>query len=169
MGLDFEIDKLTNSIENVVTGDSFAIDIIRVSRHDLKNIKKKNGWVFNWLEEFRYTERDVYKLTIVNDQSIIKGLISLGAKSDHVFVHLIENAPFNEGKSKMYAGVAGNLIAFACQLSFQRGYDGNVAFISKTQLKDHYTDTLGAIHIGNQRMIIIPQVASKLIDQYFKD
>jgi hypothetical protein len=26
--LDFEIDKLTNSIENIVTGDSFPTDII---------------------------------------------------------------------------------------------------------------------------------------------
>lgn len=29
-GLDFEIDKLTNSIENVVTGDGFPTDIILV-------------------------------------------------------------------------------------------------------------------------------------------
>ena len=27
IGLDFIIDKLTNSIENVITGDSFATDI----------------------------------------------------------------------------------------------------------------------------------------------
>jgi hypothetical protein len=27
IGLDFVVDKLTNSIENVVTGDSFATDI----------------------------------------------------------------------------------------------------------------------------------------------
>jgi hypothetical protein len=32
-GLDFEVDKLTNSIENVVTGDSFATDI-----SNLKNL-----------------------------------------------------------------------------------------------------------------------------------
>ena len=86
---------------------------------------------------------------------------------DHVFMHLVESAPFNKGKSKIYLGVPGNLVAFACQLSFQRGYEGNVAFISKTQLIEHYSKSLGAIHLGNQRMIIIPDVALKLIEKYF--
>lgn len=33
-GLDFLIDKLTNSIENVVTGDSFATDISVLNNAD---------------------------------------------------------------------------------------------------------------------------------------
>ena len=41
IGLDFLIDKLTNSIENVVTGDSFATDISLLKSSDLKNITKK--------------------------------------------------------------------------------------------------------------------------------
>jgi len=53
-------------------------------------------------------------------------------------MHLLENAPFNKGKTKIYSGVAGNLVAFACRISFQRGYDGNVSFLSKSQLIDHY-------------------------------
>jgi hypothetical protein len=39
-------------------------------------------------------------------------------------MHLIESAPFNKGKNKVYAGVPGNLVAFACKLSFQRGFEG---------------------------------------------
>lgn len=166
-GLDFEIDKLTNSIENVVTGDSFATVIIRISNNDLKTINTKNGWVFNWRTEFQHPEREVYKLTIVNNQTVIQGLISLEVMSDHVFMHLLESASFNKGKEKIYAGVPGNLVAFACQLSFQRGHDGNVSFISKTQLIEHYTLKLGAIHIGSQRMIIMPATAIKLIEKYF--
>jgi hypothetical protein len=108
----------------------------------------KNGWQFDWKFEFREPARDVYKLTIVNNQTIIQGLISLEIKSDHVYMHLVESAPFNKGKTKMYAGVPGNLVAFACKLSFQRGHDGNVSFISKSQLVQHYIDTLGAIHFG---------------------
>ena len=38
IGPDFVIDKLTNSIENVVTGDSFSTDITLVSLADLKNV-----------------------------------------------------------------------------------------------------------------------------------
>ena len=95
IGLDFIIDKLTNAIENVVTGDSFATEISLLSFSDLKSISKKNGWVFNWKSEFDKPERDVYKLTIVNNLRIIQGLVSLEIKSDHVYMHLVESAPFN--------------------------------------------------------------------------
>jgi hypothetical protein len=166
-GLDFLIDKLTNSIENVVTGDSFATEIAVLTKDDLKLITKKNGWLFNWKEEFGVPEREVYKLNIVNNPSVIQGLICLEVKPDHVFMHLIENAPFNKGKTKMYAGVAGNLVAFACRFSFQRGHEGNVSFISKTQLIEYYEKSLGAFHFGGRLMIIETKAALKLIDKYF--
>lgn len=169
IGLDFVVDKLTNSIENVLTGDSFATDISVISKADLKIATKKNGWVFNWMEEYKRPERDVYKLTIVNNQNIIQGLISLEVKSDHIYMHLLESAPFNKGKEKVYSGVPGNLVAFACKLSFQRGHEGNVAFISKTQLIDHYIETLGAIHFGGRLMIIETSAALKLINKYFQN
>lgn len=39
-GLDFVIDKLTNSIENIVTGDSFATDVSFITATDLKTDKQ---------------------------------------------------------------------------------------------------------------------------------
>jgi hypothetical protein len=39
--LDFLVDKLTNSIENVVTGDSFQTVVSLASTTDLKSITKK--------------------------------------------------------------------------------------------------------------------------------
>ena len=166
-GLDFKIDKLTNSIENVVTGDSFLTDVSVITLADLKTITKKNNWQFDWKSEYKQPEREVYKLTIVNNQLIIQGLVSLEIKSDHIYMHLVENAPFNKGRIKMYAGVAGNLVAFACKLSFQRGHQGNVSFHSKTQLVQHYIDSLGATHVGGRIMIIHTVAALKLIDKYF--
>ena len=166
-GLDFVVDKLTNSIENVVTGDSFPTDITLISSADLKTVTKKNGWAFDWKDEFKQPERDVYKLTIVNNQTVVQGLISLEIKSDHVYMHLVENAPFNKGKTKIYSGVPGNLVAFACKLSFQRGHEGNVSFFSKTQLVQHYIDTLGAMHFGGRVMIIDTIAALKLLNKYF--
>ena len=154
IGLDFIIDKLTNSIENVISGDSFSTDISLLTTTDLKSIIKKANWLFNWKEEYKQPERDVYKLTIVNNSTIIQGLISLEVKTDHVYMHLVESAPFNKGKTKLYSGVPGNLVAFACRLSFQRGHEGNVAFLSKTQLIEHYEKTLGAFHFGGRIMII---------------
>lgn len=166
-GLDFIIDKLTNSIQNVVTGDSFVTEISLVTTADLKNVIKKTKWQFDWKFEFKQPQRDVYKLTIVNNQSVIQGLISLEIKSDHVYMHLVESAPFNKGKSKVYAGVPGNLVAFACKLAFQRGHDGNVSFFSKSQLVQHYIDSLGAMHVGGRIMIIDTVAALKLINKYF--
>ncbi len=168
-GLDFIVDKLTNSIENVVTGDSFATEVSVITINDLKSITKKNGWEFNWRDEFKEPARDVYKLTIVNNQNIIQGLISLEVKEDHVYMHLVENAPFNKGKNKIYTGVAGNLVAFACKLSFQRGHHGNVSFLSKSKLVEHYEKTLGAFHFGGRIMIIETKTALKLINKYFKN
>ncbi|MFH0866270.1 MAG: hypothetical protein V1904_08745 [Bacteroidota bacterium] len=166
-GMDFVIDKLTNSLENIISGDSFPTDITLLSTADLKTVTKINGWQFDWKFEYRRPERDVYKLTIVNNQTIIQGLISLEVKTDHVYMHLVESAPFNKGKTKLYSGVPGNLVAFACRISFQRGHDGNVSFVSKTQLIDHYIKSLGAIHFGGRLMIIDTVAALILIDKYF--
>ncbi len=119
--LDFEVDKLTNSIENVLTGDSFSTRVTPVSTAELTTVTKKKGWQFDWKRELRQPTREVYKLTIVGSNStIIQGLVSLEAKADHVFMHLVESAPFNKGQTKVYAGVPGNLVAFACRLSFQK-------------------------------------------------
>ena len=84
-------------------------------------------------------------------------------------MHLVESSPFNKGKTKVYDGVPGNLVAYACKLSFQRGHDGNVSFVSKTQLIEHYEKSLGAIHFGGRLMIIETKPALRLINKYFKD
>jgi len=82
---------------------------------------------------------------------------------------LIESAKFNKGKSKLYRGVAGNLVAFACKLSFERKYDGVVSFIAKTQLVKHYEQTLGAKFFAGNRMFIDTKEAVTLVTKYFKD
>lgn len=49
-----------------------------------------------------------------------------------------------------------------------RGYEGYVAFLSKTALIDHYRNTLGAVLIGRQQMILNEKAAKALVDRYFK-
>ncbi len=167
--LNFLVDKLTNSVENVITGDTFQTEVSLLSSTDLKGVTKRNDWAFDWKKEFNQPEREVYKLTIAGNATVIQGLMSIEIKMDHVFLHLLENAPFNKGKAKVYTGVPGNLVAFACRLSFQRGYEGNVSFLSKSQLIEHYERTLGAFHFGGRIMIIETNAALKLIDRYFKN
>ena len=165
---DFIIDRLTNSIVNTISGDSFQTEISVLTKSDLKTVLKKNGWNFNWRIDYNDLKREVYKLTIVNNPNVIQGLISITIETDHVFMNLLESAPFNIGKGKLYEGVAGNLVAYACKLSFQKGFDGFVAFTAKTRLIEHYEKTLGAYHFMNQRMIIDTQASRKLVNKYFK-
>lgn len=167
-GLEFEVDKLTNSIENVKSGDSFPTEISLLTKVEVKGLTKKNGWQFDWMSELKITTREVYKLTITNNPNIIQGVVSLEVKTDHVYMHLIESAPFNIGRNKTYLGVPGNLIAFACRLSFQRGCEGYVSFLSKTKLIEHYEKSLGAVHVGGRNMVITTETALRLTNKYFK-
>lgn len=164
----FLIDRLTNSIANTISGDSFQTEVSLLSIIELKQVQKNKGWLFNWKHELNAPDREVYKLTIVNSSNVIQGVVSLTIKEDNVFIHLIENAPFNRGTEKLYEGVPGNLVAFACRLSFQRGNDGFVSFNAKTNLIDHYIKTLGAYHFGGHLMVIETIGANKLINKYFK-
>ena len=135
--IDVEIDKLTRSIENAVTGDSFKTEILAVTTKDSKQLRKSD-WLFDWKAEAKNKDKLVYKLVIIDNPTILQGLISLQDKGDHIFMHLIESNLFNRGAKKVYFGVPGNLVAFACKLSFDKGYDGYVSFESKTKLITHY-------------------------------
>lgn len=165
---DFIIDKLTDSILNTISGDSFQTEVSRMTTVDLKNVTKKNGWNFDWKSEFKDLQKEVYKLTIVNNPSILQGLLSITIEQDHIYMNLLESSPFNIGKDKLYEGVAGNLVAYACKVSFQKGFDGFIAFTTKTNLIKHYEENLGAYHFKNQRMIIETESAKKLVKKYFK-
>jgi hypothetical protein len=112
--------------------------------------------------ELKSSLKAVFKLFTVNNSGIIQGLIAVEDKKDHIFLHLLEGAKFNKGKNKLYLGVAGNLAAFACRISFDKGYEGFVAFDSKTALIEHYEKSLGATHFRGQRMFIETRAAAQL-------
>ena len=165
--LDFIIDKLTNSIENTLTSEVFDTEIIRLTSIDAKQIKKTD-WQFDWLQELKDKTKEVYKLTTVNNPTIIQGLLSIEDKQDHIFMHLIESAKFNKGKNKVYFGVPANLVAYACKVSVQKGYEGFLAFDAKSALIKHYQDSLHATHFRGLRMFIETSAALRLISHYFK-
>ena len=96
-------------------------------------------------------------------------MISIEDKHDHIYMHLIESSFFNKGTKKLYAGVAGNLVAFACKKSLELGYEGVVSFVSKTKLLSHYEKTLGARQFRGNLMFIETVEALNLIKRYFKD
>ncbi len=51
-----EIDKLTRSIENVVTGDSFKKKILVIISKDSKQLKKSD-WLFDWKVEAKNKDK----------------------------------------------------------------------------------------------------------------
>ena len=87
--LDFIIDKLTNSIENVITGDSFHTDVSVLNKDELKLLKKKE-WQFDWKQETNDSTKTVYKLTITENPKIIQGVISIEDRGDHILCILLK-------------------------------------------------------------------------------
>lgn len=163
---EIEIDGLTHSIENAISGDHFKTEVLELTTNDIRRFKKKD-WLFDWKAEVKSSGKTVYKLVIVDNPTIIQGLISLQDRGDHIFMSLIESNAFNRGTDKLYIGVPGNLVAFACKLSFDKGYEGYVSFESKTKLIEHYKKTLGAHVLFGNIMAINTREAMKLADQYF--
>ena len=98
-GISAVIDKLTNSIENSISGDSFKTEVLLVSAAELKKLKKAD-WTFDWKREGLDENKRIYKLVIRDNPFIIQGLVSVEDKGDHIFMHLIESARFNKGARK---------------------------------------------------------------------
>jgi hypothetical protein len=164
--LDFEVDKLTNSIENTLTGEIFETQILRLNSDDLGELQRLK-WAFNWAVEFSEPHRKIHALTTKKNPSVLHGLVSSEDMGDHIFMHLLEIAPLNRGRDKQYAGVAGNLVAFLCKTSFEKGYRGIVVFEAKTRLIKHYEESLKAQRITGSRMFIGTREAYRLVIQYF--
>jgi hypothetical protein len=55
----FIIDKITDSILNTISGDSFQTEVSRLTSIDLKIITKNNNWNFDWKSEFNNIQKEV--------------------------------------------------------------------------------------------------------------
>jgi len=144
--------------------------MIPVNAAEIKAVGKMHGWLFNWKQEFKEPGHQIYKLVLEGGLEI-QGLISLEPIIDQLYLemHLIENAPHNYANCKRFRGVAGNMVAFACKMSFELGYGGFVAFTAKTVLINHYVETLGAkVIYKHNRMGIFTREAKNLVYLYYK-
>jgi len=169
MELAFEIDKITESIENAETGEVLKTLVVPVTEADLHSIHKKAGWLFDWKSEFLQPERQVCKLITEGEPNAIQGLVSFEKDEGFMYMSLIESSPFNLGKGKKYLGVAANLVAYVCKLSMEHGFGGVISFDSKTALISHYEKTLGAVRVSGSGMVIFEKDAKILIDKYFPE
>lgn len=166
--LDFDVDKITSSIENVLTKEVFETEVVRVL--DERALRAGTShWSFDWAMELKDSTREVHALFKKGDYSEYHGLVSFTDKGDHLFMDLLESAPMNKGKTKRYSGVAANLVAFLCKKSLEKGYRGVVAFEPKSKLIEHYEKMLGAQRFAPNKMFIDTKEAYALIHQYFPD
>ena len=53
--INIEIDKLTNSIVNAVTGEVFETEFERVTKNEIR----KSDWLFNWHAELKEDKRSI--------------------------------------------------------------------------------------------------------------
>lgn len=70
------------------------------------------------------------------------------ANINAIEIELLEVCYENVGVQKIFEGISGCLIAFACRESFKRGHDGFVLLTPKTVLIEHYIKKYGFHFVG---------------------
>lgn len=86
-------------------------------------------------------------------------------KELRIEIHLLEKSKENKGANKKIENIIGCLIAHACQISFDNGYDGFVSLIPKTEIVNHYIKAYGFRYFGQQLAIEI-EASRALIAKY---
>ncbi|MBC7862476.1 MAG: hypothetical protein IAF38_05830 [Bacteroidia bacterium] len=133
-------------IENTETGKKERARIILVVKDELKEIDGSDRFGFSWWKE---RGKDVLKLELITTNKII-GLMSL-IDIPHEFrieLSVLEVSKENIGRGKKYDGIAGALIAFACNEAFDKGYSGFVSLEPKTKLIQLYKEKYGFLQYG---------------------
>ena len=111
----------------------------------------------------KYLDRQFYKGTLQDNSNTNQELTRSSDYGDYYYLHLVESAPFNLGKNKLYEAVPGNIFAFSCKLSVDYGYHGFISFTFKTKLIEHYKENIIVTPIGRSKKVIFPNEAIKLI------
>ena len=167
MNIDILIDKLTPCLIDSSTGDVLNTGFSLAKDSEIKDLQEK-GWNFDWSSK-ELDECNIYKLLLEND-SVIQGLVATNVVKGAVHVVLIESAPHNLGNNQKYVGVGGHLFAIAIKLSNKNGFGGFIYFDAKNMdLVKHYTKTLGALLTGGiheYRMIVEEEQAQTIIEKY---
>ncbi|MDR0627087.1 MAG: hypothetical protein LBG11_07490 [Bifidobacteriaceae bacterium] len=103
---------------------------------------------------------------LVGDQ--LQGLVQFERVPESLFnfIYLIEAAPWNRGRRKAVNNVVGVLFATVAQDSLDVGFDGFVAFRSKTVLKDHFIKKYGAKVLYDDQLFFDTAASRKLVEEY---
>jgi len=148
------------------TNDYLDGQIEKISKAEFKKLKRNEDFDFDWSLE---VGNEVYKI-IIKDKKEILGLISLinFPEEFRIHINLIESSKIHRGKKKLIKNISGCLIAFTCQISFERGYEGFVSLTPKTELVKYYNKIYGFQEMGNQ-MAVYYELSNLIIQKYLSD
>ncbi|AEB15536.1 hypothetical protein [Treponema succinifaciens] len=172
MEIDIEIDGLTNCLVERATGQEkdtqYRLISKTITKAEAENLKIA-GWLFDWSIPHS-NGYEVYEL-LLKDTNERQGLIALKHIRNQLYTHVdvVESSPSNRGSHGIYQGVGAHLFAIACKLSWDVGNEGFVQFKAKTNLVEHYRETLNAQNIDDQNMFIDSYSAINLIKKYFSE
>lgn len=162
--INVEIDELTPCLLKKSTNE--YVDTIIKKMDNSKELKKlTKGWKFDWT-----IEKNILGLYSIDNKERLQGLMSYEVEKDNqaVFIKLLENNPDNV-KNKTYTGVGAHLIAKACKMSFDNGFDGYVYLDAKTSIVEHYK-SYGAKQVGlTNRLYFETEKARNLVEVYYEN
>lgn len=136
-----------NLLDNI-TGENIKAEILPLTKKEAKQLRRNEQFGFDWEKETDYI---VFKTALSTSVQIV-GLMSLIDHSAElrIEIHLLEVAKEHQGKEKRLANIAGCLIAYACRMAFDKGYQGFVSLIPKTSLINHYIKEYDFQQYGRQ-------------------
>lgn len=134
-----------------------------VLQEDFLKIEKSDQFQFDWNKEKKNL---VLNIRRKNEEEIL-GLIALidFPRELRIEIHLLEVSKDNRGKDKTIDRLAGCLIAYACDLAFQKNYNGFVSLVSKTEIIQLYKEKYGFREMGNHLFTQLHN-SNSLINQY---
>ena len=128
------------------TGLNHSVRIEPIEDADFKRIDAQRYW-FSWRKEKKFS---IWKLTIEGTDDIL-GLMSLNfiEEEKRVEIRLLACSRENVGKGKIFSGIAGCLIAYACRQAILQYPDAPcVSLVPKTRLRQYYINRYGMIDAG---------------------
>ena len=136
-------------IIELASGAKQSIVISKVEDDEFKILTKKR---YSFIWKIEKNQASIYKLQIEEQKDIlgVMALVDFPTES-RMEIKLLASSKENVGKKKLYEGIAGCLIAFACRESLKRyGQLACVSLIPKTELKSYYMKKYGMIDAGWQ-------------------
>lgn len=173
--IEIVIDEITPCLKDSTNGayvDTNYEIIKTISSRTALEMQKYENWKFNWSDP-DLQDCIIYALYVVGSK-VTQGLIAcreykdFGETKGYIEVALAEANPKNVGNDGRYKGVGAHLFSIAGRLSYELGYDGIVTFISKSDLVDHYINTLHAEVLFDRNMQLTTEASKFLMDIYDK-